>query len=99
MFRVPNAVGQPLPYIQSRFKLNSLLLQHTCLPRDSNPVANLAYDLSEQESWCASKELWMAEPTGLEPATSSVTGWRSSELNYDSMMVGPVGLEPTTLSL
>jgi hypothetical protein len=26
----------------------------------------------------------MAEPTGLEPATSDVTGRRSNQLNYDS---------------
>ena len=64
----------------------------------------------------------VAEPTGLEPATSDVTGRRSNQLNYDSaktsnlklwraavthqgsvlllsLMVGTVGLEPTTPAL
>ena len=30
------------------------------------------------------REKIMAEPTGLEPATSDVTGRRSNQLNYDS---------------
>ena len=50
----------------------------------------------------------MAEPTGLEPATSDVTGRRSNQLNYDSAfstartyatVIGTVGLEPTTSTL
>jgi hypothetical protein len=44
----------------------------------------------------------MAEPTGLEPATSDVTGRRSNQLNYDSelkLLVGTNGLEPLTSSL
>ena len=43
----------------------------------------------------------MAEPTGLEPATSDVTGRRSNQLNYDSAnkpkisdVRGQMSLEP-----
>ena len=43
----------------------------------------------------------MATRTGLEPVTSSVTGWHSNQLNYRAAMcvVGVAGLEPTTLCL
>jgi hypothetical protein len=45
----------------------------------------------------------LAGPTGLEPATSDVTGQRSSQLNYDPAtclrMVGGAGIEPATSSL
>ena len=41
----------------------------------------------------------MAERTGLEPATTGVTGRYSNQLNYRSKMVGAEGIEPPTLAL
>ena len=43
----------------------------------------------------------MAERTGLEPATPGVTGRYSNQLNYRSfvLLVGAVGVEPTTFAL
>ena len=39
----------------------------------------------------------LATWNGLEPSTSSVTGWHSNQLNYQAaMMVGVIGLEPMT---
>ena len=38
----------------------------------------------------------MATRKGLEPSTSSVTGWHSNQLNYRAMMVGLQGFEPRT---
>ena len=45
----------------------------------------------------------MADRTGLEPATSGVTGRHSNQLNYRSAkafsLVGGTGIEPVTLAL
>ena len=38
----------------------------------------------------------MATRIGLEPTTSSVTGWHSNQLNYRAKLVGVIGLEPMT---
>ena len=47
----------------------------------------------------------MADRTGLEPATSGVTGRHSNQLNYGpqrptyrARLVGGAGIEPTTLA-
>ena len=45
----------------------------------------------------------MADRTGLEPATSGVTGRHSNQLNYRSLelfvLVGAEGIEPPTFAL
>ena len=45
----------------------------------------------------------MADRTGLEPATSGVTGRHSNQLNYRSVeylyLVGAEGIEPPTFAL
>ena len=43
---------------------------------------------------------YMATPNGLEPSTSSVTGWRANRLHHRArLMVGTTGLEPVTSCL
>ena len=41
----------------------------------------------------------LATQKGLEPSTSSVTGWHSNQLTYCAILVEDTGLEPVTLCL
>ena len=41
----------------------------------------------------------MAVWTGLEPATSCVTGRHSNQLNYQTILVAEAGFEPTASGL
>ncbi len=44
------------------------------------------FSLREKRAYGAHASDWfMAGPTGLEPATSTVTVWRSSQLSYDPL--------------
>ena len=44
--------------------------------------------------------IYLATPNGLEPSTSSVTGWRANRLHHRAMhLVGTTGLEPVTSCL
>ena len=49
------------------------------------------------ESYCSPQMHYMATRNGLEPSTSSVTGWRANRLHHRAkLLVGTTGLEPVT---
>ena len=72
-------------------------LARLCSTPELLPLAYLLYHFYQL---CADSALKMAELTGLEPATSGVTGRRSNQLSYSStlvaLLVGGIGFEPTT---
>ena len=83
----------PLNYIRkmerkTRFELATLALARRC--STTEPLPHKIIDI---------KFLKMAIRNGLEPSTSSVTGWHSNQLNYPAKMVDAIGLEPMTLCL
>ena len=70
--------------------------------RSIPPECIAAFIVSSDEGLTYRKK--MADRTGLEPATSGVTGRHSNQLNYrsvkaNSLMVGGTGIEPVTLAL
>ena len=64
---------------QGRFRLDSI--PGTARPQGFRPDNEAPLSRGLKCLWLASFE--MAGPTGLEPATSGVTGLRSNQLNYD----------------
>ena len=70
------------------------ILNHLTVPRfegRKSPVALIAPRFPAQLGWCIrnclmeSRKNEKPESTGLEPATSAVTGRRSNRLSYDSL--------------
>ena len=71
--------------------------------RDQNPLRYL-YAIPQQYNYYnlfqykSQLLLNLVESTGVEPVTSPLSGVRSNQLSYDSL-VGCVGFEPTTFRL
>ena len=61
-------------------------------------VWHLMY-IERKKHFRRSVKLQMAVWTGLEPATSAVTGRHSNQLNYQTILVAGEGFEPTTFGL
>ena len=69
-------------------------------PDLSKPASRLLVPVVNKNGPLRGRFRFMAEWTGLEPATPGVTGRYSNQLNYHSrFLVGADGIEPPTLAL
>jgi hypothetical protein len=108
-FPPPGLVGAFLPWNTRSENVKHRALLRRCPCRFSRPrIATLRVSLrvttfSNATQWkvqsrqmAAGEELRLAGPTGLEPATSGVTGRRSNQLNYDQCHRSIANRTPTT---
>ncbi len=65
----------------------------------NQPLCQLSYASEPNRHGKGEIKSKMATRKGLEPSTSSVTGWHSNQLNYRATMVGLQGFEPRTKRL
>ena len=98
-------LGKVALYRMSYTRISVPFWEPWCLRSESNQrhadfqSAALPTELQRHvvESFSLSTDAFMATPNGLEPSTSSVTGWRANRLHHRAKyMVGTTGLEPVT---